>query len=410
MADRRTIVIVGANLAGGRAAEALRQEGFEGRIVLIGEEPHRPYERPPLSKEILKGDPPEKAFLRPESFYPEHDIELLLGARVTNIDPEAQVVGLAEGITIGYDQLLLCTGGRVRTLDLPGADLGNVFTLRTIEDALAIREHLGPGARIVVVGAGFIGAEAAASASMTGAQVTMLEVLPVPLGRALGDQVGAILGEIHRAKGVDLRTGVRIERFDGDTVVRKVVLADGTEFEADAVVVGVGITPNDDLARRAGIACDNGVLVDEHCRTSVPTIYAAGDVANHPNLLLGHRIRVEHWQNAQNQGVAAAKAMLGSAEPFRELPWFWSDQYDVNIQMFGHPTGWNGIVLRGDPDAADFAAFYLRDEMLVASLAVKRAKDARAVRPLIGSEIKVDAAALADDDTDLRDYASQLTG
>ena len=411
MAGRRTFLIVGANLAGGRAAEKLRAEGFDGRIVLIGEEPHRPYERPPLSKEILRGEqPPEKAFLRPEEYYAENDIELLLGARATNIDTEAQVVALAEGISLGYDMLLLCTGGRVRTLDLPGADLRNVFTLRTIDDALAIHEHMKPGAKIVVVGAGFIGSEVAASASMTGAEVTLLEVAPVPLGRALGEEVGGLLGELHRAKGVDLRTGVRIEGFEGDGAVRAVALEDGTRFAADAVIVGVGIDPADGLARRSGIECDNGILVDEHCRTSVPNIYAAGDVANHPNPLLGHRIRVEHWQNAQNQAAAAAMAKLGSAEPFSEVPWFWSDQYDATIQMFGHPMSWDRIVFRGDRDGGDFAAFYLADDRIVASFGLNRNKDARAVRPLIAAGARVDPAKLADDGTDLRAYTKEAVG
>jgi len=408
MAARRTIVIVGANLAGGRAAETLRQEGFDGRIILIGDEPHRPYERPPLSKEVLRGEAePDVAFLRPEEYYTENDIELLLGARATNIDTEAQIVALAEGLQLNYDDLLLCTGGRPRTLDLPGKDLEGIHTLRTFEDAFAIRERVRPGAKVVVVGAGFIGAEVAASARAMGAEVTLLEVAAVPLERALGAEVGRILGDIHEDHGVDLRTSVSIERFDGDGRARAVVLADGTTFDADVVVLGVGIAPNEQLARSAGIACDNGIVVDEHCRTNIPNIYAAGDVANHPNPIVGERIRVEHWQNAQNQAAAVAKAMLGATDGFAEVPWFWSDQFDVNLQMFGHPSNWDRIVFRGDVDAGEFAAFYLRGARIVASFAVNRQKDARAVRPLIAGRFDVDPSVLSDADEDLRAYAKR---
>lgn len=403
MAARPTFAIVGANLAGGRAAETLRAEGFDGRIVLIGAEPHRPYERPPLSKEALRGEAPyEKAFLCSEEWYVENDIELRLGVTATEFDPAAREIGLDGGERVAFDKLLLATGGRVRRLAVPGADLDGVLTLRTIDDSERIRARLIPGAPVVVIGAGFIGSEVAASAKMLGCRVTVLEVAPVPLGRALGPELGRIMGEIHREHGVDLRTGTGVERIEGDRGVARVVASDGATLEAAAVIVGVGIDPEDGLARRAGLEVSNGIVVNERCETSAPDIYAAGDVANHPNPILGERIRVEHWQNAQNQGAAAARAMLGHAEPFAEIPWFWSDQYDLNIQMAGHATSWDRIVFRGDVDARSFSAFYLRGGLIAAALAVNRAKDVRAARGLIKDKVRVDPALLADESTDLR--------
>ncbi len=402
------IVIIGANLAGGRAAEALRAEGYDGRLTLVGEEPHRPYERPPLSKEILRGEwEPDKAFLRPAEYYAENDIELLLGSRATTLDADA--VALADGTRVEHDVLLLCTGGRPRTLPIPGADLDGVFTLRTIDDSLAILGSFQPGEPIVVIGAGFIGAEVAASAKTFGCEVTLLEALPVPMERALGRELGEVYAAIHRDNGVDLRTGVEVERIEGDKELERVALADGTTFDARAVVIGVGIEPNVELARDAGIDCDNGILVDERCATSMPGVFAAGDVANHPNPILGERIRVEHWQNAQNQAAAAAKAMLGQEAPFAEVPWFWSDQYDVNLQMAGHPTRWDRIVYRGDVDARAFAAFYLDGERLVAALGVNKAKEVRGARALIEAGVQLSDDELADDDVDLRKRARAAT-
>lgn len=400
------IVVVGASLAGGRAAETLRADGFDGEIVLIGDEPHRPYERPPLSKEILRGDwPDDKAFLRPDDYYAEVGIELLLGARATAIDTAAKTVALAEGSTVPYDALLIATGGRPRALPVPGSDLDGVLTLRTIGDAHAIRDRLTAGARVAVVGAGFIGCEVAASARALGCDVTIVEVFSTVLERALGAEVGRAVEALHRDNGVRMLFEVGAERFEGDGRVERIALADGRAVDADVVVVGVGMVPNDELARAAGIACEDGVVVDERCRTSAEGVYAAGDVANHPNPIVGERIRIEHWQNAQNQGAAAARAILGGTEPFAEVPWFWSDQYDATIQMFGHPAGWDRIVFRGDVGARAFAAYYLRDGRLLASASIGRTKDARAVKPLIERGAAVDPDALADEATDLRALA-----
>jgi 3-phenylpropionate/trans-cinnamate dioxygenase ferredoxin reductase subunit len=406
-AGRPTYVVVGANLTGGRAVEALRADEFDGRIVLVGAEPHRPYERPPLSKELLRGEvPPDKPFLKDEAWYAQNDIELVLGVPATAIDPGEKTVALSDGRRLSYDKLLIATGGRVRTLNVPGADLEGVFTLRTIDDALAIRERLMPGAPVVVIGAGFIGSEVAASAKTVGCEVTLLELAPVPLVRAIGEECGRVCAAIHREHGVDLRTGIPgIERIEGDGGARRVVLTDGSKLDAAVVVVGVGIDPATELAESAGLELANGIVVDERCETSIPDIYAAGDVAHHPNPVLGERIRVEHWQNAQNQGAAAARAMLGKLDRYEDLPWFWSDQYDVNIQMFGHPVAWDRIVFRGDVDGRSFSAFYVKDGRVLAVLAINRAKEARAARALIQNQTPVTPEALADEGTDLKALA-----
>ncbi|MGZ4241787.1 MAG: NAD(P)/FAD-dependent oxidoreductase [Actinomycetota bacterium] len=400
-----SIAIVGANLAGGRAAETLRAEGFDGRIALIGEEPHRPYERPPLSKEFLRGEQPlDKAFLRAEEWYADNEVELLLGVRAERIDLGDRAVELAGGNRVSYDKLLLCTGGRPRMLPIPGATLPGIATFRTMGDARALSDVLKPGAHVVVVGAGFIGSEIAASARTLGCEVDLFEAEAVPLVRALGEQIGRIHGEIHRENGVRLHTAIRVEGFEGDDRVRRVNTSEGP-FEADVVVVGVGIAPNVELAQDAGLEVKNGIVVDELCRTSAPDVFAAGDIANHPNPYMGERIRVEHWQNAQNQGAAAARAMLGGTEPFAEVPWFWSDQYDLNLQMAGHPLRWDELVFRGDVDARKFSAFYLDHGKLVAAVGFNKGKDVRGARALIEAGISPAPAVLADESTDLRALA-----
>ncbi|MGZ4145498.1 MAG: NAD(P)/FAD-dependent oxidoreductase [Actinomycetota bacterium] len=404
-----SIAIVGANLAGGRAAETLRAEGFDGRIALIGEEPHRPYERPPLSKEFLRGEQPlDKAFLRAEEWYADNEVELLLGVRAERIDLGDRAVELAGGNRVSYDKLLLCTGGRPRMLPIPGATLPGIATFRTMGDARALSDVLKPGAHVVVVGAGFIGSEIAASARTLGCEVDLFEAEAVPLVRALGEQIGRIHGEIHRENGVRLHTAIRVEGFEGDDRVRRVNTSEGP-FEADVVVVGVGIAPNVELAQDAGLEVKNGIVVDELCRTSAPDVFAAGDIANHPNPYMGEHIRVEHWQNAQNQGAAAARAMLGGTEPFAEVPWFWSDQYDLNLQMAGHPLRWDELVFRGDVDARKFSAFYLDHGKLVAAVGFNKGKDVRGARALIEAGISPAPAVLADESTDLRALATGST-
>ena len=394
----KTFVVVGANLAGGRAVETLRAQGFDGRIVLVGAEADRPYERPPLSKEVLRGQS-EPVFLRDEDWYAANDIELRLGVRATKLDADA--IELEGGDTITFDACLLATGGRPRRLH----DVDGVHYLRTVGEAIALRDELARKPRVVVVGAGFIGAEVAASARTIGCDVTMIEMLDVPLARVLGAELGALYARIHRDHGVDLRLGEGVEQVTRDGVIG----TSGTLYEADLVVVGVGIEPNIELARHAGIACDNGIIVDELCRTSAPNVYAAGDVANRPDVYSGGRIRAEHFQNAQNQGVAAARSMLGRNEPFQEVPWFWSDQYDVNLQTLGHPSPSHERITRGSYDDIDFITFDLDGDRIVAAVAMNRGRDIAAARRLIERQIAVDRKRLADDDVTLRDLLKSST-
>jgi 3-phenylpropionate/trans-cinnamate dioxygenase ferredoxin reductase subunit len=401
------IVIVGASLAGGRAAETLRQEGFDGRIVLGGAEPDRPYERPPLSKDSLWGETTAAAaYLRPEDYYAEQAIELRLGTPATRLDPASRTLHLADGERLAYDRLLVATGAAPRHLAVPGADLAGLLTLRALPDAAALRERLRDGGRVVVVGAGFIGAEVAASCRRAGLEVVLLEVAAVPLERALGGEVGRAYAAIHRAHGVDLRTGEQVVAFRGRGRVEQVVTASGATFDCDFAVIGVGVAPVVDWLAGSGVALQNGVLVDEFCRTSVPDVYAAGDVANwwHPGL--GERLRVEHFDNAQHQGVAAARSMLGRGTPYAPIPYFWSDQYAFNLQYVGHASGQDEVVFRGSVAGEAWSAFYLRDGRLRGALAVNRPRERAAARQLIARQTPVTARQLADEGVELRALAA----
>jgi 3-phenylpropionate/trans-cinnamate dioxygenase ferredoxin reductase subunit len=408
MPNRETFVIVGANLAGGRAAQALRKEGFDGRAILIGAEPDPPYERPPLSKEYLRGDiPREKIFIGTAEMYREQEIELRLGVRATGIEPREHRVELEGGERIGYHKLLLATGGRERRLAVPGNELDGIYYLRTVADCERIAQELQPGRRLVVIGAGFIGAEVAATARGKGLEVHMLEMAVVPLGRALGEEMGRIYAEIHRDHGVQLYTGEAIERFQGGTRVERVVSSSGRAIDCDFVVVGVGLAPATELAEAAGLAVDNGIVVNEYCETSAADVYAAGDVANFYHPVLETRLRVEHWSNAQNQGVASAKNMLGVREAYAEIPWFWSDQYELNMQYVGHATRWDEIVVRGDVAARSFTAFYIEGGRLRAALAVNRQRDIRPSRELIRSGTPVQPDKLRDEELELKSLVPQ---
>jgi 3-phenylpropionate/trans-cinnamate dioxygenase ferredoxin reductase component len=372
--DGRTFLIVGASLAGAKAAETLRAEGFAGRVILVGEEPEFPYERPPLSKGYLLGTQErEKAFLHERGWYDEQNIELRTGVRVEMIDPAEHTVTVAAGERLDYDKLLLTTGSVVRRLQVPGADLDGVHYLRGIEQADALRGVLGEGVGLVVVGGGWIGLEVTAAARAHGASVTLVEVGSLPLQRVLGDEVAVVFADLHAEHGVDLRLGAGVREVVGSGGrVGSVTLDDGTSVPADAVVVGVGITPAVELAEAAGLAVDNGVLTDAALRTSDPDIYAAGDVANGYNPLLGHRIRVEHWANALHGGPAAARSMLGQEVVFDRVPYFFSDQYDLGMEYSGHaePGGYDQVVFRGDVPGREFVAFWLADGRVVAGMNV----------------------------------------
>jgi 3-phenylpropionate/trans-cinnamate dioxygenase ferredoxin reductase subunit len=372
-----TFVIVGGGLAGAKAAETLRAEGFAGRLVLVGEETARPYERPPLSKGYLIGkDPRDKAFVHDAGWYGEHDVELLLGVRVTDLDARTRTVTLDGFEPLRYDKLLLATGSRVRQLDVPGSGLNGVRYLRTLPDADRLLEALLPGADVVVVGAGWIGLETAAAAREHGATVTVVEIADLPLQRVLGDEVARVYADLHRAHGVEFRFGTGVAEFLGSAGgLTSVRLTDGTELPAAAAVIGVGITPSAELAVAGGLVVDDGVVTDAGLRTSDPAVYACGDVAHSDNPLLGKRIRVEHWANALNGGPAAAKAMLGQDVVYDRVPYFYSDQYDLGMEYAGwvEPGGYDRVVFRGDPavkggKAPEFVAFWVTAGRVLAGM------------------------------------------
>lgn len=403
---RESFAIVGASLAGCRAAQALRTAGHDGPIRLIGAEKHLPYDRPPLSKGILDStvDPQDLTLVSGADWADLH-VDLVLGQSAVALRPRDRLVELADGTTVDADKVLLCTGGAARQLDVPGADLPGVFQLRTVEDSVAVREGLIADARVVVVGAGFIGCEVAATAQRLGCDVTMVEVSDVPLWRVLGVEMGRFYAQLHADEGVQLVTGTGVVEIRGSGAAHQVVLADGTLLDADLVVVGVGIEPSTALAEQVGAQVANGIIVDEYCETTVPGVFAAGDVANHPNALLGRRLRLEHWRNAQNQAASAAASMLGRREAFSEVPWFWSDQFGLNLQVAGHPGPADTIVWRGDPQDRRFSAFYLRHGLVSAVVGLDAPGDVRAGMDLIASFASPQPAVLSDPSTDLRALA-----
>jgi 3-phenylpropionate/trans-cinnamate dioxygenase ferredoxin reductase subunit len=402
-------VIVGASLAGATAAAALREEGFSGRIVLVGEELERPYERPPLSKDYLQGrSEREKIFVHPSGWYAEHDVELQLGTRVVRVDAGEHELTVADGRPMRYDKLLLCTGSSPRQLPVPGADLDGVLYLRTVGDSERIMETLASVSRLAVIGAGWIGLEVTAAARNAGVDVTLLEMMELPLLRVLGSEVAQLFAGLHRSHGVDLRFGVRVEEITGrDGQVTGVRLAGGRQVEVEAVVVGVGITPNTELAVGAGLLVDNGVVVDEHLRSSDPDVCAAGDVANALHPLLGRHIRVEHWANALNQPRTAAKTMLGGDAIYDRVPYFFTDQYELGMEYSGYvePDGYDEVVFRGDPNDGEYIAFWLQDGRVLAGMNVNVWDVTDAIQALVRSRRPVDVLRLSDPDVPLTDVA-----
>jgi 3-phenylpropionate/trans-cinnamate dioxygenase ferredoxin reductase subunit len=403
-----TFVIVGGGLAGAKAAETLRAEGFTGDIVLFGDESEVPYERPPLSKDYLMGKAErETIYVHPESWYAEHDVDLRLGTQVTAVDPAAREVRLADGTRVGYAKLLLATGSVPRRLPLAGGDADGVLYLRRVGDSDQIRTAFQTATRVVVIGAGWIGLETAAAARAAGVDVTILETADLPLLRVLGREAAQVFADLHREQGVDLRFGVQVAeitapggRADG------VRLADGTHVPADAVVVGVGITPRLELASDAGLETGNGVVVDARLRTSDPDIYAAGDVANayHPGL--GRHIRVEHWANALHQPQTAARAMLGQDAVYDNVPYFYSDQYDLGMEYAGHvePGGYDQVVFRGDVEGREFIAFWLSGGRVLAGMNVNVWDVNEVIQEMVRDGRAVDAAKLADVDVPLQEF------
>ncbi|MHB1874850.1 MAG: NAD(P)/FAD-dependent oxidoreductase [Streptosporangiaceae bacterium] len=403
-------VIVGASLAGANAAQALRAEGYAGPLILIGAEQDRPYERPPLSKDFLMGKTGrDKLFVHPAEWYGEHDVELRLGATVTAIDPGVHQISLAGGERIGYDRLLLATGAAPRRIEVPGADLDGVHYLRTVADSERIRAAFAQAGRVVVIGAGWIGLEAAAAAREAGRAVTDLEMAELPQLRVLGREVAEVFAGLHAEHGVDLRFGVQVaEITGGEGSVAGVRLADGAVVPADVVVVGVGAIPNTGLAEAAGLATDNGVVTDAGLRTSAPDVFAAGDVASafHPGF--GRHVRVEHWDNAIHQAKAAGLAMTGQEVSYDRLPYFFTDQYDLGMEYVGHvaPGGYQRVVFRGDVPGREFIAFWLDgDGRVLAGMNVNIWDVNEAIGELIRAGRPVSAEALADPSAALESLA-----
>lgn len=393
-----TIVIIGAGQAGGWAAHTLRAEGFKGRIVLIGDELHPPHERPPLSKAVLAGEAhPESTRLHKADAFDALALDWRPGVAVTRIDRAAKQLELLGGEALTYDKLILCTGGRARTLAVPGADAVPVCTLRTIDDALALAPRLGPGRSVVVVGGGWIGLEVAATARKLGAEVVVIETQSRLCERSVPRDISEHLLVLHRSHGTRVILGTGIRSLSSTTEGRSLVtLNDGTEWPCDAIVAGIGLIPNDELARSAGLECDGGVIVDSRCRTSDPDILAAGDVAVTPNPWAGRRLRLESWQNAQEQGMAAARSALGMEVDYQPLPWFWSDQYGMNLQIYGVPAPAHRVVARGTPGSDSFVLFYLDTNVVKAAIGPNAAKDLRFARRLIEQRKPIDPDRLAD--------------
>jgi 3-phenylpropionate/trans-cinnamate dioxygenase ferredoxin reductase subunit len=400
------MVIVGAGLAGASAAQTLRSEGFDGRVVLLGDEPELPYDRPPLSKGYLSGETPRaQVHLHDSALYADHDIELLTGTRVTDLDVTGSQVVLDNGARLGFDRLLLATGAAPRRLPVPGGDLAGVHYLRTLADADALRQELRPGGHLVVVGAGWIGTEIAASARQQGMEVTVVDPAPVPLGRVLGPEVGDFYRRLHAGHGVRLLMDTGLAAFQGTGRVQEVLTSDGRRLEVDAVVVGIGVQPRTDLAERSGLTVDDGVVVDELLRTSQPRILAAGDIARARHPFYGEHVRVEHWATARDQGAAAARSMLGRSVPYDTLPYFFSDQYDAGMEYRGRATRWDRVVFRGAPDGGEFLAFWLQDDRVLAGMNVNAWDVGDDIEALIRSRAQVDPDRLADPDVPLAEVS-----
>jgi 3-phenylpropionate/trans-cinnamate dioxygenase ferredoxin reductase component len=402
MSADRTFMIVGGGLAGAKAAQTLREDGFDGRVVLLGEEDVAPYERPPLSKDYLRGDAGRDAiWAQEEGWYEANDVELRTSTRAAELALASSEVVLDGGERIGYDQLLLATGSAARRLPIDGADLDGVHLLRTVADSDALREALTPGVRVVVIGAGWIGCEVAASAKQRGADVTMVAPEDVPLERVLGSEVGAVFREVHASRGVELVLGTGVEAIEGSGRVSGVRTTGGRTLGADLVVVGVGAAPRTELAAAAGLTVQDGVLTDDRLRTSAPNVFAAGDIARAQHPILGETIRVEHWGTALEQGPAAARNMLGRDLAYDRIPYFFSDQYDVGMEYAGHALTYDRVVFRGDPSTFEFMAFWMRGDRVAAGINVNVWDVNEDVQALVRSGASVEDAALADPDVAL---------
>jgi 3-phenylpropionate/trans-cinnamate dioxygenase ferredoxin reductase component len=406
MTDARTFIIVGASLAGAKAAQTLRDEGFEGRVVLLGDEPVRPYERPPLSKEYLQGKAGlDKVFVHDEGYYEAHDIDLRLSTHVQSLDVTAREVVLSSGEQLAYDAVLLTTGAAPRHLSVPGSDLDGIHTVRTVADSDQLQAAIRGAGRVVIIGGGWIGCEVAASARQLGAEVAVIEGGQLPLERVLGPELGTFYRDVHAEHGVEWHFGSGVEELRGSERAEEVKLADGSVVAGDLFVVGVGVIPRTELAEGAGLTIENGVVTDEYLQTSVPGVFAAGDIADAWHPLFRTRIRLEHWSAALNQGPVAAKNMLGQRVPYEKVPYFFSDQYDVGMEYSGFAPTWDQVVYRGDPATRAFIAFWLKDGRLAAGMNVNTWDVNDAIAAIVASQKPVDADRLRDPSIDLAQVA-----
>lgn len=397
-------VIIGASHAGSQLAASLRQRGWEGRISILGSEFTEPYHRPPLSKAYLAGEQTSYDLsIRTPSFYAKSEIDLLLGITATAIDRKDKAVVLDKGWSIPYTRLALATGAEVRKLDVPGRSLAGVFYLRNIRHVDAIRHYVQPGRSAVIIGGGYVGLETAASLRKLGMQVTVVEALPRVLQRVTAPEVSEFYSRVHAEEGVEILTDVQVERLEGTSEVEQVLLKDGTRLLADLVVIGVGVVPATGLAEAAGLEVDNGIMVDQYARTSDPDIVACGDCSNHYNPIYGRRLRLESVQNATDQAKVAANTICGRLEPYRALPWFWSDQFDLKLQIAGLSQGHNRVIVRGSSDTGrSFAAFYFDEDRLLAVDAINRPREFMLARKAIAACRSADPQILADDKADVR--------
>ncbi|HUA71483.1 MAG TPA: FAD-dependent oxidoreductase [Solirubrobacteraceae bacterium] len=408
--SKQTFVIVGASLAGAKAAQELHEHGFDGRVVLIGAETERPYERPPLTKDYLRGESErEKAYVHAPDYYGQHDIELMTDTTVTAIDPGASRVTLDDGSELSYDRLLLTTGSEPRRITAPGSELDGIYYMRSLADCDALRRRLDDSGRVAVVGAGWIGSEFAASARQLGLEVTVIDPLALPNERIFGAEIGGFYRDVHVRHGVEMLLGQGVEAFEGDGAVARVRTSAGKVVECDFAVVGIGIAPRTGLAADAGLAVNDGIVTNARLETSAPGVFAAGDVASAWHPFYDQQLRVEHWANALNQGPAAARAMLGEDVSYERIPYFFSDQYEVGMEYSGYATSWDQVVFRGERDGGEFVAFWLSDGRVVGGMNVNVWDVNQHVQELIRSRRAVDVAALTDPDTPLDGLVSETT-
>ncbi len=398
------VVIVGAGHAAGQLAQSLRMDGFEGDITIVGDEPYAPYQRPPLSKGLISGaETLDDLYLRDPEGYSEIGVELVLNTAVTAIDRENKSLTLSTGGTLSYDKLVLATGTRVRELPLPGAELENVFYLRTLDHSQAIQDVMAPGRKLTVIGGGFIGLEMAASAAKLGLDVTVLEAAERLMGRAVSHEISAFYKDHHEEQGVDVRTGIGIAELSGDGAVEVIALTDGDQIAADIVVIGIGVLPNAELAEEAGLAVENGIVVDEFCKTNDPDIFAIGDCTNHPNPAAGRNIRLESVQNAVDQARTVSGVICGKDAPYSALPWFWSDQFDLRLQIAGLILHTQKTVTRPGDDETSFSVFHYGDDGIIACEAVNAPKDFMAAKMMIAKNVNPAPERLSDPEVPIRD-------